>query len=189
MDYWKYIATTLISAACLLFVQPVTAEEATGKKLSYDERMKIIENKFNAEARAGRTVKGILVEGNSFFNGTTDPQNHYDTPYSKEQWRPVKFSAERNSKVFLLTRDGVLYYPTAPKGELISQSANSPRIPRVLTEEQKKGPKLNKWATLVPLVGMEVEVCGEVYPGYSGVKGIHIESIKFEGDPQFEKQD
>jgi hypothetical protein len=64
---------------------------------------------------------------------------------------------------------------------------NSPRIPRVLTEAQKKGPKLNTWATLVPLVGREVEVYGEVYPGYGGIKGVCIESIKFEGDPQFDK--
>jgi hypothetical protein len=175
--------------ACLFFVQSVQAEEAAGKKLTYDERMKIIEDQFAAAHQAGKTVKGILVEGNSLFNGTTDPQNHYEKPYAKEQRRPVKFSAERNSKVFLLTKDGTMYYPTAPKGELISQSANSPRIPRVLTEGQKKGPKLNKWATLVPLVGMEVEVYGEVYPGYSGIKGIHIESIQFEGDPQFDKQD
>lgn len=186
MKYWKYI---FILAVCLFFVPSVQAEEATGKKLTYDERMKIIEDQFAAAHQAGKTVKGILVEGNSLFNGTTDPQNHYDKPYTKEQRRPVKFSAERNSKVFLLTKDGTMYYPTAPKGELISQSANSPRIPRVLTEAQKKGPKLNKWATLVPLVGMEVEVYGEVYPGYSGIKGIYIESIQFEGDPQFDKQE
>jgi len=186
MKYWKYI---FILAACLFFVPSVRAEEAAAKKLTYEERMKIIEDKFFAAEQAGKNVKGILVEGNSLFNGTTAPQNNYEKPYAKEERRPVKFSAERNSKVFLLTKDGTLYYPTPPKGELISQSMNSPRIPRVLTEEQKKGPKLNKWATLVPLVGMEVEVCGEVYPGYAGIKGIHIESIKFEGDPQFEKQD
>ena len=186
MRYWKYI---FIVVASMLVAQSVQAEDATAKKLSYDERMKIIEDKFFAASQEGKTVKGILVEGNSLFNGTTAPQNHYEKPYAKEERRPVKFSAERNSKVFLLTKDGTLYYPTAPKGQLISESANSPRIPRVLTEAQKKGPKLNKWATLVPLVGMEVEVCGEVYPGYGGIKGLHIESIKFEGDPQFEKQD
>jgi hypothetical protein len=186
MRYGKYI---IIVAACLFFAQSVLAEEAAAKKLTYEERMKIIEDQFAAAHQAGKTVTGILVEGNSLFNGTTDPQNHYDNPYSKEQRRPVKFSAERNSKVFLLTKDGTLYYPTALKGELISQSANSPRIPRVLTDAQKKGPKLNKWATLVPLVGKEVEVYGEVYPGYAGIKGIYIESIQFEGDPQFDKQD
>ena len=186
MRYWKYI---FIVVVCLLVAQSVQAEEAAAKKLSYDERMKIIEDKFFAASQEGKTVKGILVEGNSLFNGTTAPQDHYEKPYAKEERRPVKFSAERNSKVFLLTKDGTLYYPTAPKGQIISESANSPRIPRVLTEAQKKGPKLNKWASLVPLVGMEVEVFGEVYPGYGGIKGLHIESIYFEGDPQFEKQD
>jgi hypothetical protein len=184
MRYWKYM---FIAVACLFFAQSVQAEEATAKKLSYDERMKIIEDQFFAAAQEGKTVKGVLVEGNSLFNGTTTPQKNYEQPYTKEELRPVKFSAERNSKVFLLTKDGTLYYPTPRKGEIVSQSMNSPRIPRVLTEAQKKGPKLNKWATLVPLVGMEVEVYGEVYPGYSGVKGVCIESIKFEGDPQFDK--
>ena len=186
MKNWKYIFIALVS---ILFAQSVQAEEAAAKKLSYDERMKIIENQFFAAAQEGKTIKGVLVEGNSLFNGTTAPQNHYEKPYAKEELRPVKFSAERNSKVFLLTKDGTLYYPTPRKGESVSQSMNSPRIPRVLTEAQKKGPKLKPWATLVPLVGMEVEVCGEVYPGYGGIKGIYIESIKFEGDPQFEKQD
>jgi len=176
-----------IAVACLFFAQSVQAEEATAKKLSYDERMKVIEDQFFAAAQEGKTVKGVLVEGNSLFNGTTTPQKNYEQPYTKEELRPVKFSAERNSKVFLLTKDGTLYYPTPRKGESLSQSMNSPRIPRVLTEAQKKGPKLNKWATLVPLVGLEVEVYGEVYPGYSGVKGVCIESIKFEGDPQFDK--
>jgi hypothetical protein len=184
MNYSKFL---FISILCLfVYLGVALAEGGAGAKLSYEERMKIIEGKFWAAEQAGKTVKGILVEGNSLFNGTTAPQNNYEKPYSKEEWRPVKFSAERNSKVFLLNKDGTLYYPTPPKGELISQSMNSPRIPRVLTEAQKKGPKLNTWATLVPLVGMEVEVCGEVYPGYGGIKGIHIESIKFEGDPQFD---
>jgi len=184
MRYWKYM---FIVVACLLVAQSVQAEEAAAKKLSYDERMKIIEDQFFAAAQEGKTVKGVLVEGNSLFNGTTSPQKNYEQPYTKEELRPAKFSAERNSKVFILTKDGTLYYPTPRKGESLSQSMNSPRIPRVLTEAQKKGPKLNKWATLVPLVGLEVEVCGEVYPGYGGIKGFCIESIKFEGDPQFDK--
>lgn len=183
MNYSKIL---FISILCLFVAGVALAEERVGAKLSYDERMKNIEDKFFAAAQKGKTVKGVLVEGNSLFNGTTVPQNNYEKPYSKEEWRPVKFSAERNSKVFILAKDGTLYYPTPRKGEILSQSMNSPRIPRVLTEAQKKGPKLNTWATLVPLVGMEVEVFGEVYPGYSGVKGIHIESIKFEGDPQFD---
>ena len=184
MRNWKYIFIALVS---IFFAQSVQAEEAAAKKLSYEERMKIIEDQFFAAAQEGKTVKGVIVEGNSLFNGTTSPQKNYEQPYTKEELRPAKFSAERNSKVFILTKDGTLYYPTPRKGESVSQSMNSPRIPRVLTEAQKKGPKLNKWATLVPLVGREVEVYGEVYPGYGGIKGVCIESIKFEGDPQFDK--
>jgi hypothetical protein len=183
----RYCTSIFLLVACLIIAPSAPAEEAATKKLTYDERMKIIEDQFNAAASEGKTVKGILVEGNSLFNGTTSPQKNYEQPYSQEELRPAKFSAERNSKVFILTKDGTLYYPTPRKGESVSQSMNSPRIPRVLTEAQKKGPKLNTWATLVPLVGREVEVCGEVYPGYGGIKGIHIESIKFEGDPQYDK--
>lgn len=183
----RYCKSIFMLVACLIIAQSVQAEEAAAKKLTYEERMKIIEDKFSAAAQEGKTVKGIAVEGNSLFNGTTSPQKNYEQPYSQEELRPAKFSAERNSKVFILTKDGTLYYPTPRKGESVSQSMNSPRIPRVLTEAQKKGPKLNTWATLVPLVGREVEVCGEVYPGYGGIKGIHIESIKFEGDPQYDK--
>ena len=183
----RYCKSIFMLVACLIIAQSVQAEEEAAKKLTYEERMKIIEDKFSAAAQEGKTVKGIAVEGNSLFNGTTSPQKNYEQPYSQEELRPAKFSAERNSKVFILTKDGTLYYPTPRKGESVSQSMNSPRIPRVLTEAQKKGPKLNTWATLVPLVGREVEVCGEVYPGYGGIKGIHIESIKFEGDPQYDK--
>ncbi len=99
MRYWKYM---FIAVACLFFAQSVQAEEATAKKLSYDERMKIIEDQFFAAEQEGKTVKGVLVEGNSLFNGTTTPQKNYEQPYTKEELRPVKFSAERNSKVFLL---------------------------------------------------------------------------------------
>ena len=75
----------------------------------------------------------------------------------------------------------ILNYPTPKKGQLISESEQAHRITRVLTEEQKKGPKMFTWATLVPMVGREVEVYGEIFPGYAGVKGIHIELIQFEG--------
>lgn len=183
MRYWKYV---FIVVAYLLVAQLAQSEEEAHKKLSYEERMKIIEAQFLSASQEGKTVKGVIVEGNSLFNGTTSPQKNYEQPYTKEELRPAKFSAERNSKVFILTKDGTLYYPTPRKGESVSQSMNSPRIPRVLTEAQKKGPKLKKWATLVPLVGMEVEVCGEVYPGYGGIKGVYIESIQFAGDPQFD---
>jgi len=173
----------LIVACCLLVSSVAVADEDYfGKGLSYIDRIKLLEERFFAAAREGKTITGILVEGNSLFNGTTAPQKNYEKPYTDEELRAAKFSAERNSKIFLLSRDGTLYYPTCKKGQRVSMSLNSPRIPRVLTEEQKKGPKLFTWATLVPMVGREVEVFGEVYPGYGGVKAIAIESIKFEGD-------
>jgi hypothetical protein len=30
------------------------------------------------------------------------------------------------------------------------------------------------------MVGREIEVLGEVYPGYAGVKGLYIEAVGFE---------
>ncbi|MCP4716052.1 MAG: hypothetical protein GY868_13125, partial [Deltaproteobacteria bacterium] len=125
---------------------------------------------------------GIFVEGNSLFNGTTAPQDRsQDKPYDPSELMDAKSSAERNSKVFLLAQDGTLFYPTARKGQRVSPSIQSHRMPRVLTPEQKaKG--LFTWSTMVPLVGREVEVYGEVYPGYAGVKGIYIKYIAFEGE-------
>ena len=55
------------------------------------------------------------------------------------------------------------------------------RFDRVITEEQKKKKTL-PWCTLVPMVGREIEVLGEVYPGYGGVKGLYIEALGFEGE-------
>jgi len=180
MNYWKVLSTMLMG---LLLVGSSQAEEEDLYKLSYEERTKTIEDRFWAASRAGKTITGVIVEGNSLFNGTTEPQNRpYGQPYTEEELLAAKISAERNSKIFILAKDGTLYYTTAKKGQSISQSDQSHRIPRVLTEEQKRGPKLFTWATLVPMVGREVEVCGEVYPGYAGVKGIHIKSIRFEGE-------
>jgi len=153
-------------------------------RVPYKQRMTRLEARFAAASKAGRTVKGVLVEGNSLFNGTTSPQRRpYGQPYAPGELVAAKVSAERNSKVFVLARDGTLYYPTPKKGERESESQNAPRIPRILTEQQKRSErKLFTWATLVPLVGREVELLGEVYPGYSGVKGIAIEAIAFEGE-------
>lgn len=181
MKHWKLMPFILIMLPGLLFAEAAQSEEDF-YKLSYEERTKITEERFFAASRAGKTVAGVIVEGNSLFNGTTTPyKKPYGDPYTEEELLAAKISAERNSKIFILTADGTLYYPTPKKGQSISESTNSPRIPRVLTEEQKKGPKMFSWATLVPLVGREVEVYGEVYPGYAGVKGIHIESVRFEG--------
>jgi hypothetical protein len=181
MRIWRIIPILIIGV--LFFGVLQAAEEQSGKKLTHAERVKAREETFFAASQAGKTVTGVIVEGNSLFNGTTAPQDRpYGSPYTDEERRAARFSAERNSKVFILTKDGTLYYPTPKKGEKISQSMNAPRIPRVLTDAQKKGPKVFTWATLVPMVGREVEVYGEIYPGYGGIKGIHIELIKFEGD-------
>ena len=157
-------------------------EDPETYKTPYAERMKMLEDEFYAAKKEGKTVTGVIIEGNTLFNGTTEPQNKpYGDPYTKEEYNAVAISAERNSKLFILTKDGQLYYPTPPKGQAVSESEQANRIHRVLTEPQKSGPKMFTWATLVPLVGREIEVYGEVYPGYAGVKGIHVESVQFAG--------
>ena len=181
MKLWKLLPVLLLSTSLACLTQG-EIEEADVYKKPYAERMKIAEEKFNAAQKEGKTVKGVIVEGNTLFNNSIEPQNKpYKQPYTQEEYDAVAISAERNSKLFILTEDGALYYPTPPKGQLVSESEQAHRITRVLTEEQKKGPKLFTWATLVPLVGREVEVSGEIFPGYSGIKGISIESIQFEG--------
>ena len=181
MKLWKLLPVLLLSTSFACLTQG-EIEEAEVYETPYAERMKIAEDKFNAAKEAGKTVKGVLVDGNTLFNNTLEPQNKpYRQPYTLEEYEAVAISAERNSKIFLLTEDGQLYYPTPKKGQLVSESEQAHRITRVLTEEQKQGEKLFTWATQVPLIGREVEVYGEVFPGYAGVKGIHIELIQFEG--------
>ena len=166
-----------------LFFSGVTLAEEKTYKEKHADKVKKMEDDFWAAQKAGETIKVVIVEGNSLFNGTTAPQDKpYGKPYTKEELRAAKFSAERNSQIFFLSKDGTLYYPTPPKGQSISESSNSPRMQRVLSEEQKRGPKLFTWATLVPMVGREVEIHGDIYPGYSGVKGVHIKSVYFEGE-------
>lgn len=179
MKHWKVIPIMLM----VLFLAGSPQAEEKSSKQTYIERIKAMEDAFFAASQAGKTVKGVIVEGNSLFNGTTTPQKRpYGTPYTEEELLAAKISAERNSQLFILAEDGTLYYPTPQKGQSISESSSSPRITRALTEEQKRGPKLFTWATLVPMVGREIEVHGEIYPGYAGVKGIHIKSIFFEGE-------
>ena len=166
----------------LFFTGSSQAEEKSAKG-TYAEKIKAIEDTFWAASKAGETIKGVVVEGNSLFNGTTAPQDKpYGSPYTDEELLAAMISAERNSKLFILTEDGTLYYPTCKKGQSLSQSDQAHRMPRVLTVEQKSGPKLFTWATLVPMTGREIEIYGEIYPGYAGVKGIHIKSIFFEGE-------
>ena len=185
MKYLKTILTILISLALIGAAQ---AEEKSNKE-KYAEKVKKMEETFWAAQKAGKTIKGVFIEGNSFFNGLTQPQNNpFGKPYTEEEEYAAKQSAERNSKIFLLAEDGTLYYPCPPKEERVSQSEQAHRIPRVLTEEQKKE-GLFTWSTPVPLVGRVVEVYGEIFPGYSGVKGIHIEYIFFEGEYIVGKKD
>ena len=182
MKLWKLLLSIILLSTSLSCLTEGEIEEAEVYKTPYAERMKIAEEKFYAAQKEGKTITGVIVEGNTLFNGTTEPQNKpYGQPYTEEEHHAAAISAERNSKLFILTKDGQLYYPTPKKGQSVSESEQSHRIIRVLTEEQKKGPKLFTWATMVPLVGREVEVYGEVYPGHAGVKGIHIKSIQFEG--------
>jgi len=180
MKPWKLLPILLLCTSLSCLTQGEVDEDLY--KIPYAERIKMLEERFFTAQKEGKTVKGVIVEGNSLFNGTTEPQNRpYGQPYTAEEFKAVAISAERNSKLFILTKDGQLYYPTPKKGQIVSESEQAHRITRILTEEQKKGPKLFTWATLVPLVGREVEVYGEIYPGYAGVKGIHIESIQFKG--------
>ena len=165
----------------LLSAQPVFSQDKTLKE-KRAEKLQNLEDRFFAARKEGATIKGVLVEGNSLFNGTTAPQNKpYGKPYTRPELKKALRSAERNSKVFLLARDGTLYYPTVQKGQAESESLGAYRFERVLTEEQKKADTFT-WATLVPMVGREIEVLGEVYPGYGGVRGLYIEAVGFEGE-------
>lgn len=126
----------------------------------------------------GKVLKGVVIEGDSLFNGTTAPQeNPYKNPYSEKDLKNVKFSAERGSKVMILAEDGTLYYPVPKKGTEISHNTNAPRITRVFSKDvNTKG--LFKWLTLLHVIGLEVEVTGEEYSGYGGIKAFYIETIK-----------
>ena len=174
MKHWKVLPVVLM----ILFLAGSSQAEEKSSKETPAEKVKAMEDTFWAAAKAGNTIKGVIVEGNSLFNGTTAPQ---DKPYTEEELLAAKISAERNSKLFILAEDGTLYYPTCKKGQSVSQSDQAHRIPRVLTEEQKKEGMFT-WSNMVPLTGRKVELYGEIYPGYAGVKGIHIKSIYYEGE-------
>jgi hypothetical protein len=181
MKLWKLLPIFLLTALTACLTQGEIEDPET-YKTPYAERMKMLEEEFYVAQKEGNTITGVIIEGNTLFNGTTEPQNKpYGAPYNKGEFNAVAISAERNSKLFILTKDGQLYYPTPPKGQAVSGSEQAYRIDRVLTEKQKSGPKMFTWATMVPMVGREIEVYGEVYPGYVGVKGINIKSIQFSG--------
>ena len=178
----RYASMLLMCLLMLvLFAQPAFSQEKTLKE-KRAEKLQSLEDRFFAAQKEGKTIKGVIVEGDSLFNGTTEPQKKpYGKPYTEVELKNARRSAERNSKVFLLARDGTLYYPTVKKGQADSESLGAYRFERVLTEAQKKT-KTFTWATLVPMVGRELEVLGEVYPGYGGIKGLNIEAVGFEGE-------
>ncbi len=178
----------LLCLLMLLVSAPPVFSQEKSLKQKHAEKLQNLEDRFFAAQKEGATIKGVLVEGNSLFNGTTEPQKKpYGKPYTRAEQKVALRSAERNSKVFLLGRDGTLYYPTVQKGQAESESLGAYRFERVLTEEQKKV-KTFTWATLVPMVGREIEVLGEVYPGHAGVRGLYIEAVGFEGEYVLGKQ-
>ena len=135
------------------------------------------------------TLKAVVIDGNTLFNNAYSPQNK---PYTEEELVVAKTNAERGGKLFLLTKDGTLYYPAPKKGEksaiFLNQNMNAPRITRIFGKELQaqinaQNKKKFTWLTLVHVVGNEVEVTGDIYPGYSGVKGIHIKTIKCDKVP------
>lgn len=181
MKYRELILALIIS---LVFTGAAQAEgnnEKTGKQ-KHAEKIKKMEETFWAAQKEGKTIKGVFIEGNSLFNGTNEPQKKpFGEPYTKDELYAARQSAERNSKIMFLSEDGTLYFPCPEKGERVTQSEQAHRIPRVMTEEQKKK-GLFTWSTPPPLLGRKVEIYGITYPGYAGLKGIHIKSIFFEGE-------
>ena len=148
MKLWKLLSILLLSTSLSCLTEG-EIEDADVYETPYAERMKIAEERFYAAQKEGKTITGVIIDGNTLFNGTTEPQNRpYRQPYTEEEYNAVAINAERNSKLFILTKDGTLYYPTPKKGQMVSESEQAHRITRVLTEEQKKGPKLFTWATL-----------------------------------------
>ncbi len=188
MKNFKIMLLVLISIAVAVAAPAEDNNKKTNKQ-KYAEKIKAMEDTFWAASKEGKTVKGVFIEGNSFFNGTTQPQEKpFGEPYTKDELHAAKQSAERNSKIMFLSEDGNLYFPCPKKGEKVTQSEQSHRIPRVMTQAQKEA-GLFTWSTPPPLLGREVEVYGEIYPGYAGVKGIHVESIFFEGEYIVGKKD
>lgn len=136
-------------------------------------------------AANAETFKAVIVEGNSLFSGTYAPQDKpFEKPYAEDELANVNLSAERNSKIFLLDENGVLYYPCPKKGVAVSESTQSERIHRIFTPEQQeiidaKKKKLFTWTTLTQHMGEVMEITGEIYPGYGGIKGVYIESVLY----------
>ncbi|OGL47503.1 MAG: hypothetical protein A2W05_03000 [Candidatus Schekmanbacteria bacterium RBG_16_38_10] len=134
------------------------------------------------------TKTAVVIDGNTLFNNSIKPQEKpYKHPYTDKELVLTKTNSERGSKLFLLTKDGTLYYPVPKPGVSsivhLNQNMNAPRITRIFSKEvqaqiKAQNKKKITWLTLVHVVGHEVEVTGDIYPGYSGVKGINIKTIK-----------
>ena len=79
----RYTHLVLICMLALLIAaQPAFAQEQSGKE-KYEARLKSLGDQFFAAQKAGKTIKGVIVEGNSLFNGTTEPQKKpYGKPYT-----------------------------------------------------------------------------------------------------------
>lgn len=181
MKYVK-IALYCFLTVCIMAQACSAQEQEKSMSQKRAERLKILEDRFAAASQEGKTIKGVLIEGNSLFNGTVDIRTKpYAKPYTDAELKNALRSAERNSKVFMITKDGTIYYPTVKQGEADSESMGGYRFDRMLSDEQKDR-KVLPWATLTPLVGREIEVLGIVYPGYGCVKGLYIEALAFEGE-------
>ena len=181
MKYIKIALYCFLTVFIMAQACPAQEQEKSNSQKRTEFRM-ALEDRFEAASKEGKTIKGVLVEGNSLFNGTTQPQaKPYGKPYTDAELKNALRSAERNSKVFLLGKDGTLYYPTVKQGEANSESMGGYRFERMISYDQKDR-KVLPWATLTPLVGRDIEVLGIVYPGYAGVKGLYIEALAFEGE-------
>jgi hypothetical protein len=180
MKYRELILALIITLFFTGVAQAEGNKEKTGQQ-KHAEKIKKMEETFWAASKAGKTVKGVFIEGNSFFNGTNLPQEKpFGETYTKDELYAAKQSAERNSKIMFLAQDNTLYFPCPEKGDRVTQSEQSHRIPRVMTQAQKDA-GLFTWSTSPPLLGRVVEVYGEIYPGYAGIKGLYVKSIFFEG--------
>jgi hypothetical protein len=181
MKYVKIALYCFLTVFIMAQACPAQEQEKSNSQ-KRAERIRALEERFAAASQEGKTIKGVLIEGNSLFNGTVDIRTKpYGKPYTDAELKTALRSAERNSKVFLVTKDGTMYYPTVKQGEADSESMGGYRFERMISYDQKDR-KVLPWATLTPLVGREIEVMGTVYPGYAGVKGLYIEALAFEGE-------
>ena len=70
MKLWKLLPILLLSTFLSCLTQG-EIEDADVYKTPYAERIKIAEERFFNASKEGKTVTGVLVEGNTLFNGTT----------------------------------------------------------------------------------------------------------------------